>query len=172
LLTTLNGRVGYSGARPNRAGYCRHAAQGHFRIDGLVAPDAGTVDRRAAGRKPWRAGGRQHHHHQSHRADTPFGTVPRQVSYQVGAIFEVGVYDYDNAFVIMPIPDAQTLLLTGDSIGMIEVKTDNADKAAEMLAPLGKKLAGQATITDWKTINAQLFEALAVDRVVMLSSAR
>ncbi|WCT76048.1 lipoprotein-releasing ABC transporter permease subunit [Novosphingobium humi] len=98
--------------------------------------------------------------------DTPFGTVPRQVAYQVGAIFEVGIYDYDNAFVIMPIPDAQTLLLTGDSIGMIEVKTDNADKAAEMLAPLGKKLAGQATITDWKTINAQLFDALAVDRVV------
>ncbi|WDF71068.1 lipoprotein-releasing ABC transporter permease subunit [Novosphingobium sp. KACC 22771] len=98
--------------------------------------------------------------------DTPFGTVPRQVAYQVGAIFEVGIYDYDNAFVIMPIPDAQTLLLTGDSIGMIEVKTDNADKAAEMLAPLGKKLGGQATITDWKTINAQLFDALAVDRVV------
>lgn len=98
--------------------------------------------------------------------DTPFGTVPRQVAYQVGAIFEVGIYDYDNAFVIMPIADAQTLLLTGDSIGMIEVKTDNADKAAEMLAPLGKKLAGQATITDWKTINAQLFDALAVDRVV------
>jgi len=98
--------------------------------------------------------------------DTPFGTVPRQVAYQIGAIFEVGIYDYDNAFVIMPIADAQTLLLTGDSIGMIEVKTDNADKAAEMLAPLGKKLAGQATITDWKTINAQLFDALAVDRVV------
>jgi len=98
--------------------------------------------------------------------DTPFGTVPRQVAYQIGAIFEVGIYDYDNAFVIMPIADAQTLLLTGDSIGMIEVKPDNADKAAEMLAPLGKKLAGQATITDWKTINAQLFDALAVDRVV------
>nr|WP_216650907.1 lipoprotein-releasing ABC transporter permease subunit [Novosphingobium sp. SG751A] len=98
--------------------------------------------------------------------DTPFGTVPRQVAYQVGAIFEVGIYDYDNAFVIMPIADAQTLLLTGDSIGMIEVKTDNADKAAEMLAPLGKKLAGQAKITDWKEINAQLFDALAVDRVV------
>src|SRR4029079_5571881 len=28
---------------------------------------------------------------------TPIGTVPRIVSYKVGAIFEVGVYDYDNA---------------------------------------------------------------------------
>src|SRR5690606_34696354 len=47
---------------------------------------------------------------------TPFGTVPRQVSYQVAAIFEVGVYDYDKAFVVMPIEDAQTLLLLGDVV--------------------------------------------------------
>ena len=39
---------------------------------------------------------------------TPFGTVPRIVSYNVAAIFEVGVYDYDKSFVIMPIEDAQT----------------------------------------------------------------
>src|SRR3546814_512832 len=26
---------------------------------------------------------------------TPFGTVPREISYEVAAIFEVGVYDYD-----------------------------------------------------------------------------
>ena len=34
---------------------------------------------------------------------TPFGSVPRIVSYRVAAIFEVGVYDYDKSFVIMPI---------------------------------------------------------------------
>ncbi|HSG34310.1 MAG TPA: ABC transporter permease, partial [Sphingomonadaceae bacterium] len=48
---------------------------------------------------------------------TPFGTVPRQIAYEVAAIFEVGIYDYDQAFVVMPIPDAQTLLLIGDTIG-------------------------------------------------------
>src|SRR3546814_9684344 len=42
---------------------------------------------------------------------TPFGTAPRIVSYEVGAIFEVGVYDYDKAFVIMPTEQAQTLLM-------------------------------------------------------------
>ena len=98
---------------------------------------------------------------------TPFGTVPREIGYQVAAIFEVGVYDYDEAFVIMPIEDAQTLLLTGDSIGMIEVKTDDPDRAAEIMAPVAQRLAGQAVVTDWKTINASLFEALAVERVAM-----
>ncbi|NMN04180.1 MULTISPECIES: lipoprotein-releasing ABC transporter permease subunit [unclassified Novosphingobium] len=98
---------------------------------------------------------------------TPFGTVPRQVGYRVAAIFEIGVYDYDNAFVVMPIPDAQTLLLTGDSIGMIEITTTNPDTVMTTLGPLKKQLEGRAQITDWKTLNASLFEALAVERVAM-----
>ncbi|HKX80445.1 MAG TPA: lipoprotein-releasing ABC transporter permease subunit [Novosphingobium sp.] len=98
---------------------------------------------------------------------TPFGTVPRQIAYRIVAVFEIGVYDYDNAFVVMPIADAQTLLLTGDSIGMIELTTTDPDKVGEILAPLTRTLAGQAIVTDWKTINATLFEALAVERVAM-----
>ena len=98
---------------------------------------------------------------------TPFGTVPRQVGYRVAAIFEIGVYDYDEKFVVMPIADAQTLLLTGDTIGMIEVKTDDADKVDEYLAPLTKRLAGRAVVSNWKQINASLFEALEVERVAM-----
>lgn len=98
---------------------------------------------------------------------TPFGTVPRQISYQVAAIFEVGVYDYDKAFVVMPIEDAQTLLLLNDVVSMIEVETVNPDKVGEILAPLAGKVAGRAVITDWRQMNASLFEALAVERVAM-----
>jgi lipoprotein-releasing system permease protein len=98
---------------------------------------------------------------------TPFGTVPREIAYRVAAIFEIGVYDYDQSFVVMPTEDAQTLLLTGDSVGMIEVTTDDPDHAAQILAPIARKLSGQAVVTDWKTLNASLFEALAVERVAM-----
>jgi lipoprotein-releasing system permease protein len=98
---------------------------------------------------------------------TPFGTMPRQVGYTVTAIFEVGVYDYDETFVIMPIPNAQTLLLMGDSIGMIEVTTTDPDQVGEILAPLARRLQGQAVVNDWKSINLSLFEALQVERVAM-----
>ena len=98
---------------------------------------------------------------------TPFGTVPRQIAYRVAAIFEIGVYDYDQRFVVMPMQDAQTLLLTGDSVGMIEVQVDDPDRAAQVLEPITRKYAGQAVVTDWKTINSSLFEALAVERVAM-----
>ncbi len=98
---------------------------------------------------------------------TPFGTVPRQVGYTVSAIFEIGVYDYDQAFVVMPIEQAQTLLLIGDAIGMIEVTTEDADRVGEILAPIAAQLQGRAVVTDWKSINRSLFEALQVERVAM-----
>ena len=98
---------------------------------------------------------------------TPFGTVPRQISYTVAAIFEIGVYDFDERFVVMPMADAQTLLLSGDSVGMIEVQVTDPNKVGEILAPVQKKLDGRAVVTDWKTINAALFETLAVERVAM-----
>jgi len=98
---------------------------------------------------------------------TPFGTVPRQVGYTVTAIFEVGIYDYDETFIVMPIPNAQTLLLMGDSIEMIEVTTSDADRVGEILAPLAARLQGRAVVTDWKTTNLSLFEALQVERVAM-----
>ena len=98
---------------------------------------------------------------------TPFGTVPRQVGYTITAIFEIGVYEYDQAFIVMPIPQAQTLLLTGESIGMIEVTTEDADRVGEILAPLAEQLTGRAVVQDWRTINGALFEALQVERVAM-----
>lgn len=98
---------------------------------------------------------------------TPFGTVPREIAYEVAAIFEVGVYDYDKAFVIMPMEDAQTLLLLGEQIGMIEIKTNDADNVGNIIAPLIPKVADRGVITDWQTMNASLFETLQVERVVM-----
>lgn len=98
---------------------------------------------------------------------TPFGTVPREIAYHVSAIIEVGIYDLDERFVIMPIPDAQTLLLIGETVQMIEVTSTDADTIGETMAPLARKLAGQAVVTDWKKMNASLFEALAVERVAM-----
>ena len=98
---------------------------------------------------------------------TPFGTVPRQIGYRVAAIFEVGIYDYDQAFVVMPMQDAQTLLLLGDTVGMIEVTVEDPDEVGEILEPVADDLAGRAVVADWKTINASLFEALQVERVAM-----
>ena len=98
---------------------------------------------------------------------TVVGTVPRIVSYTVGAIFEVGIYDYDKAFVLMPMPEAQELLMLGDQVGMVEIQTSNPDKVQQIVAPLQSMVRGHGLITDWRQMNAALFQALEVERVAM-----
>ena len=98
---------------------------------------------------------------------TPVGTVPRIVTYTVGAIFEVGIFEYDKAFVIMPMQDAQTLLLLGDQVGMVEVQVDDPDRVGETLAPLQPLVQGKGIIVDWRQMNSALFEALEVERIAM-----
>ncbi|KHS46820.1 MULTISPECIES: lipoprotein-releasing ABC transporter permease subunit [Novosphingobium] len=169
LLASFNGRVEAILVRGNTAGDIKRLED--KRVDGVIAslrPESGNVaiGSRLAQNLGARVGDSITIINPQGRA-TPFGTVPREIAYTVSAIFEVGIYDYDNAYVVMPIADAQTLLLTGDSIGMIEVTTTNADTVSETLAPIAKQLEGTAVVTDWKTINASLFEALAVERVAM-----
>ncbi|WP_428682167.1 lipoprotein-releasing ABC transporter permease subunit [Sphingopyxis sp.] len=98
---------------------------------------------------------------------TPFGTVPREISYRVSAIFEIGVYDFDKAYIVMPMEDAQLLLLTGDQVQMIEVKVTDPDRVGETLQPLAEKVAAKAVISDWRSMNASLFEALSIERAAM-----
>jgi lipoprotein-releasing system permease protein len=82
-------------------------------------------------------------------------------------VFEIGVEDYDKIFVVMPMQDAQQLLLMGDQVGMIEIQTSDPDKVQDIVAPLQKLVQGKGIITDWRQMNSALFQALEVERVAM-----
>ena len=75
--------------------------------------------------------------------------MPRIVDYNVAAIFEIGLYDFDKAFVVMPMEDAQEFLMMGDAVGMIEVTTDRRRTgSSEILAPLrGRWPAARSSTT-------------------------
>ena len=98
---------------------------------------------------------------------TVVGTVPRIVTYTVGAVFEVGIYDYDKAFVVMPMQDAQELLMLGDSVGVIEVQTNDPDHVGQILRPIAPLVNGRGILVDWRQMNSALFSALDLERVVM-----
>ena len=173
LMSSYNGRVEAVLVRGMRAGDIRrHAIEDKILAGSLasVTPGSGRV---AIGSRLAEALGADVGSEISlispQGQTTPFGTVPRIVSYTVGAIFEIGIYDYDKAYIIMPIEDAQTLLLMGDAVSMVELNTTDADRVGTILAPLAKRIGGQAVIADWRTMNAQLFEALAVERVAMFT---
>ncbi|MEY4268948.1 MAG: hypothetical protein RLZZ58_164 [Pseudomonadota bacterium] len=98
---------------------------------------------------------------------TPFGTVPREISYEVAAVFEIGVYDFDKAYVVMPMQDAQILLLLPDQVQMIEIKTEDPDQVGTILKDFAKRISAVAVVSDWRSMNAALFEALTVERVAL-----
>src|SRR6185437_14583547 len=98
---------------------------------------------------------------------TVVGTVPREVTYTVGAIFQIGVQDYDKIFVVMPMQDAQQLLLMGDQVSAIEIQTSDYERVQEIIAPLRKLVEGKAQIIDWRQMNSALFQALEVEHVAM-----
>jgi lipoprotein-releasing system permease protein len=172
LLATHNGRVEAILARGMQVGdILKNPALKGKTLDGdlrLLAPEAGRVaiGSRLAYKLGARVGEQLTIINPAGRT-TPFGTVPREISYEISAIFEVGLYDFDELYVIMPIEDAQLLMLMDDEIGMIELKTNDADNVNAILAPLQPKIASKAMIIDWKSMNASLFEALAIERVAM-----
>jgi lipoprotein-releasing system permease protein len=98
---------------------------------------------------------------------TVVGTVPREVTYTVGAVFEIGIYDLDEKYVMLPMQDAQNLLLMGDQVGAIEIQTSNPDRVQQILAPLQKLVQGRGVLIDWRQMNSALFQALEVERVAM-----
>jgi len=98
---------------------------------------------------------------------TPFGAVPRIVSYEVGAIFEIGIWDFDKAFVVMPLGEAQTLFDMGDEVGMVMMTTEDPDRVEQYVRPLAGKIGLSALVSDWRQLNSALFEALVVEQVVM-----
>ena len=98
---------------------------------------------------------------------TPFGTAPRIVGYRVVALFEVGVYDYDNAFVFMPLAAAQLYFRLPDAVSGLEVFVQNPDAIDPVTAEIGRIVEGEAYVTDWRQMNQSLFTALVVERNVM-----
>ncbi len=101
-------------------------------------------------------------------AVTPMGTTPRIKSYKIAAIFEIGMSEYDAAFVFMPLPEAQAYFNRAGDVTSIEIYTDNADRVDERFRKLIHDTAGRPIyMIDWQHRNATFFNALQVERNVM-----
>jgi lipoprotein-releasing system permease protein len=98
---------------------------------------------------------------------TPFGTTPRIKPYKIAAVFEVGMSEYDAAFVFMPLVEAQAYFNRQGDVSAVEVYTNNPD-AMDRFRRLITEHAGRPIfMVDWRQRNATFFNALQVERNVM-----
>ena len=98
---------------------------------------------------------------------SPFGSVPRQRGYRVIATFQVGMFEYDNTFVYMPLASAQRFLKLGQAVSNLEVMVRDPDDLHTMLTAIGKAVGPHVRLFDWKRANASFVSALEVERNVM-----
>ena len=100
-------------------------------------------------------------------AVTPMGTMPRLKAYKVAAVFEVGMSEYDQVFVFMPLAEAQIYFNRKADVSFIEIYTDNADAVARYRVAIDQAAQRPIFMVDWRQRNATFFGALQVERNVM-----
>jgi len=100
-------------------------------------------------------------------AVTPMGTTPRIKTYKVTAVFEIGMSEYDAAFVFMPLPEAQAYFNRNGDVSAIEVYTDDPDHIDSFRKLVNDAAARPIYMIDWRQRNATFFNALEVERNVM-----
>lgn len=98
---------------------------------------------------------------------TPFGTVPRKKTYAVAAIFEMGLSEYDDAFLFMGLSAAQTYFKTGEGVHSFIINVTDPDEISDFVAPLMEVMGGQGRVVTWKQLNNAIATALQVEKNVM-----
>ncbi|MEQ8333037.1 lipoprotein-releasing ABC transporter permease subunit [Nisaea sp.] len=98
---------------------------------------------------------------------TVIGSVPRMRAFTVAALFNVGMYEYDNTFIYMPLKAAQTFFKSGDAVNAVEVMVNDPQQVDEIRLPLRKVIGTDKYSLDWKQQNSSFFNALEVERNVM-----
>jgi lipoprotein-releasing system permease protein len=99
-------------------------------------------------------------------AATVMGSAPTRKSYVIGGTFSVGMSEYDQAFIYMPLD--QALLFFGrDAPDYVEINLADPDRAPALRGALVAAAGPGAVVTDWTQKNRAYFTALTVERNAM-----
>ncbi|MEX2156123.1 MAG: FtsX-like permease family protein [Gemmatimonadales bacterium] len=93
--------------------------------------------------------------------------VPKYRRYEVTGLFETGMYDYDNSFVVMRREAAQDFAGLGGAVTGLEVRLARPDEANAFGAQLESQLGYPYRALDWQLQNRGLFSALALEKLAM-----
>jgi lipoprotein-releasing system permease protein len=100
-------------------------------------------------------------------AQTPFGIAPRIKAYTVAAIFSIGMSEFDNVFVYMPLTEAQLFFNKDKEATVVEAFVDDPDKMDAFRAALSTAVTRPLIVTDWRQRNKTFFETLQVEKNIL-----
>jgi lipoprotein-releasing system permease protein len=100
-------------------------------------------------------------------AATPFGTAPRSKPYQIAAIFELGMSEYDKSIIFMPLPEAQKYFSKPGEVDVLEIVVEDPEKVDDYAVMLRDVGGPSLNFSDWRQRNETFFTVLEVERNVM-----
>src|SRR6266702_1885487 len=93
--------------------------------------------------------------------------VPKYRRYDVTGLFETGMYDYDNSYVLMRRQGAQDFAGLGGAVTGIEVRLAHPEQATEAGQRIESMLGYPYRALDWQLQNRSLFSALKLEKLTM-----
>jgi lipoprotein-releasing system permease protein len=99
--------------------------------------------------------------------NTVFGAAPRLRGYRIAAVFDVGMYEYDNNFVYMPLSSAQVFFRLGDAVSALEILVKDPQHMRKAREDLVGAIGSGYRLLDWQQNNSSFVTALQVERNVM-----
>jgi lipoprotein-releasing system permease protein len=98
---------------------------------------------------------------------TVMGSSPVTKAYTVAATFSVGMSQYDESFIYMPLTQAQLFFGRGDTADTIQVMVDDPDRTEAMRPEIQRAVGPDGVVTDWRDQEQAYFNALEVERTTM-----
>jgi lipoprotein-releasing system permease protein len=93
--------------------------------------------------------------------------IPKIWTFEVTGYFETGMYEYDNAYVVVPRVLAQRYASLGDAVTGLDVRLNDPWAAREVGPAIEDTLGYPYRAIDWQTQNASLFSALQLEKLAM-----
>ena len=93
--------------------------------------------------------------------------VPKYRRYEITGLFETGMYDYDNSYVVMRRQDAQDFAGLGGAVTGLEVRLADPERANTFGQQLESQLGYPYRALDWQLQNRSLFSALKLEKLAM-----
>ncbi|HZB89388.1 MAG TPA: FtsX-like permease family protein [Terracidiphilus sp.] len=97
---------------------------------------------------------------------TPYGVIPKWVSFRLAGTYHSGFYQYDAETGYVRLADAQQLFDEPDLLSAINFRVDDLNRAAEVGSAIEQAAGPGFMTTNWMEQNRELFRALKLEQIV------
>ena len=98
---------------------------------------------------------------------TAFGTTPRRKDYRIGALFKTGAVEIDQAYIFMPMEQAQLFFNSKGIYPALDIRLTDIMATKEARQAIDKEFGNSLLLDDWKEQRASYFNALEVEASMM-----